>query len=288
MDAPSYRGGRVVHREQRSWSHLTMIVDDIHCDDILEVDFDSGSTSLSVALDEVGGRMRTSEINDTRRQHPGKIGSINVLPAGFRAEARGAPIRFLRQLFIQIDDERLASVFGEYGDIKRQLNPQLMLVEPRLSKICQLLAEECRSPELGGGLYADSLTTALLVTLSRLSGATVAAPSRGGLAPWQLRRTQDFMKENIAGTISLSELAGLIDFSPTHFCRAFKASTGQAPHRWLLGVRIEQAKEYLIEKTMPIAGISSLLGFYDQSHFTRTFTGQEGVSPMAWQRSRAA
>jgi AraC-like DNA-binding protein len=70
-----------------------------------------------------------------------------------------------------------------------------------------------------------------------------------------------------------------------HFARAFRQSTGLAPHAWLLRTRVERAKIMLRRPGASLALIAQACGFADQSHFTRVFSRQVGVSPAAWRRS---
>jgi AraC-like DNA-binding protein len=70
----------------------------------------------------------------------------------------------------------------------------------------------------------------------------------------------------------------------SHFARSFKATFGVAPHRWLIGRRIEHAKELLRQTTTPIADIAIQSGFADQTAFARTFHKVMGVSPGQWRR----
>ena len=59
-------------------------------------------------------------------------------------------------------------------------------------------------------------------------------PERGILASWQLRRATEMMMSNLSGDIALSEVAAGCGLSLSYFTRAFKQSTGDPPHRWLL------------------------------------------------------
>jgi transcriptional regulator GlxA family with amidase domain len=108
---------------------------------------------------------------------------------------------------------------------------------------------------------------------------------RGGLAPWQLRLSTEIMLSRMASPTPLKDLAALVGLSTEHFCRSFKASTGLAPHRWLMNERIDAAKLQLAQGVLPISEITAGLGFYDRSHFTRSFARIAGTTPFAWQRS---
>ena len=107
-----------------------------------------------------------------------------------------------------------------------------------------------------------------------------------GLAPWQLRRACGFIDAHLCGDPSVSDLARECRRSASHFARAFRQSTGMAPHRWIMKRRIERAKELLLEGELDLVQIALACGFFDQSHFIRNFGRSEGHSPGKWRRLR--
>jgi AraC family transcriptional regulator len=135
--------------------------------------------------------------------------------------------------------------------------------------------------------FSDSLSVALISALAGMDTDEYGRrSSQGGLAPWQVRRVTGFLLENLTEDLELRTQADLIGLSTSHFCRAFKVSTGMSPHQWLLKARVEKAKQHLLLSEIPIAEVALSVGFADQAHFTRTFSRLEGISPRAWQRSR--
>lgn len=106
----------------------------------------------------------------------------------------------------------------------------------------------------------------------------------GGLAPWQLRLVCRHIAENLAERISTQDLATIARLSASHFARAFKASIGCTPHRFILQQRIERAKELMVGSSETLCQIALICGLADQSHLTRTFRAHEGCSPAAWRR----
>ena len=102
----------------------------------------------------------------------------------------------------------------------------------------------------------------------------------------QERRTKNLVSGNLAGGISLSDLAHACGLSVRHFTRAFRQSTAMAPHQWLLDHRIERAKDFLAKSRFPLKDIALSCGFADQSHFSRAFRRRVGVSPGLWRRMR--
>jgi AraC family transcriptional regulator len=108
---------------------------------------------------------------------------------------------------------------------------------------------------------------------SILKGREVApaAPTytRGGFAPWQKRRVDAYLAEHLAESIPIKTLAQMVSLSESHFCRAFKQSFGRTPHAYLIGLRIERAKQMMMSTREPLSQIAFACGLADQSHLSR-------------------
>lgn len=109
-------------------------------------------------------------------------------------------------------------------------------------------------------------------------------PARGGLAPWQERRAKEILGANLDGSVALSALAKECGLSASHFSRAFRQTAGLAPHQWLMRRRVEEAKQALRDRRLPLSEVALVCGFADQSHLTRVFSRSVGTSPGAWRR----
>jgi AraC family transcriptional regulator len=88
---------------------------------------------------------------------------------------------------------------------------------------------------------------------------TVARPLKGGLAPWREKRSKEVMAGDLSGATSLREIAKACGLSVSHFSRAFRKSTGLAPHAWLLQVRVESAKAMLQKRDASLTEATSLV-----------------------------
>jgi AraC-like DNA-binding protein len=127
----------------------------------------------------------------------------------------------------------------------------------------------------------------ILHLLMAYGGARMrSAIARGGLASWQLRRCRERANGSLATSISLDELAKECRLSTGYFGAAFKTSTGETPHRWLLKLRIKEAKKLLATTDLPISEIAPACGFSDQSHLTKAFSTIAGLTPGAWRREQ--
>jgi len=111
---------------------------------------------------------------------------------------------------------------------------------------------------------------------------------RGSLPAWKERRIKELMRSELSTKLSLRRLAAECDLSVRHFARAFSQSTGVTPHRYLLRLRLDKARELLLDPTLRLHEIAMTCGFADQSHFTRVFSASEKVSPGIWRRLNLA
>lgn len=108
---------------------------------------------------------------------------------------------------------------------------------------------------------------------------------RRGLNRQVLQRTCDHIDRHLGDEMSLSAIARVAGMSRFHFARLFRASTGHSPMAYLLRKRIERAKSLLGRGDLAICEIAAMLGFSDQSHFSRTFRKIEGTTPKQFARS---
>jgi AraC-like DNA-binding protein len=109
---------------------------------------------------------------------------------------------------------------------------------------------------------------------------------RGGLAPWQTRRVSLHIEANLNKKISTKGLAALVSLSSFHFCRAFRDSFGDSPHRYLMRRRIERAQGLMLGTNASLTEIAAECGLADQAHLNRLFASLVGESPGAWRRVR--
>jgi AraC family transcriptional regulator len=110
--------------------------------------------------------------------------------------------------------------------------------------------------------------------------------SRGGLAPWQVRRCTEYLNDHLSENVGLEHLAALAGLSPFHFARAFKQSTGVPPHRYQLALRIAHAKALLEATDAPVTQIAFDVGYESSQALARLFRREVGLSPSEYRRQR--
>lgn len=136
-------------------------------------------------------------------------------------------------------------------------------------------------------LYVDTLAVQLGVHLLFCYGSmTLCVRShRHGLSRAKLKLVLDYLNAYLDRSIELAELADLVDLSPFHFLRLFRASSGLAPHQYLVQRRVETAKAIMARENVPLAEVAYRVGFADQSHLTHHFRRIVGVPPGRFRRA---
>src|SRR5581483_9227523 len=128
----------------------------------------------------------------------------------------------------------------EFGDPDRiEFIRQNRVRDPQIEHIALALRADVENGCPSGRLYSESLGMALAAHLVRCYSAR--APTlpayKGGIGKGRLRRTIEYIEDNLGSNLGLDELAANVCLSPHYFCLLFKHSTGMTPHQWVLRCR---------------------------------------------------
>lgn len=100
----------------------------------------------------------------------------------------------------------------------------------------------------------------------------------------RLHRTLEFINTNYASPLSLSELASHAALSERQFLRIFKDAYGLTPTEYIGKLRIERARDILLETDYPVTTIAIECGFSDSSYFAKYFKKLVGCSPTEYRK----
>ena len=164
--------------------------------------------------------------------------------------------------------------------------PGVAVIDETLKHVSLSLLPALRHPDRVSRLFKDHVTLAFASHIAQAYGDTliIPRPVRGGLAPWQEKRSKEMLSGDLTGSMPLRDIAGACGLSVSYFSRAFKRTTGLAPHAWLLQLRVESAKSMLRGRDKSLCTVALACGFADQSHFTRVFRREVGLSPGVWRK----
>jgi AraC-like DNA-binding protein len=141
-------------------------------------------------------------------------------------------------------------------------------------------------------LLADAICVALpwsdraegLLRALRLDRVDPEAVFIAWLRSPAIERALAHLKQNYAERVELQDLAVVAGMSKFHFVRAFTAILGVTPHRCQLLLRHAKAKAMLREGS-EIAQVAAHAGFWDQSHFDRSFRLFVGMTPTQYRQA---
>jgi AraC-like DNA-binding protein len=78
------------------------------------------------------------------------------------------------------------------------------------------------------------------------------------------------------------DMAGLVHLSRSALTERFRRATGQSPMRMLREVRMHRARTLLAVERLPVTRVAFQVGYGSVAAFSRAFTADHGVSPLAW------
>ncbi|MFA6293444.1 MAG: AraC family transcriptional regulator [Victivallales bacterium] len=96
-------------------------------------------------------------------------------------------------------------------------------------------------------------------------------------------------KKDLTETIStesvdLASAAKKSGYSKFHFSRLFKKSTGVSPWTYALGLKIDRAKEMLMNSDVSVKEVSLTVGIGDPNYFSRLFAKHTGMPPVRYRK----
>jgi AraC-like DNA-binding protein len=139
----------------------------------------------------------------------------------------------------------------------------------------------CSEVDEDGFKRSEMLAGAVIRLHSRHAGLSAALPVVRS-EPVLVRAVKSRLRDELHARLTLSTLACEFDVTPFVLLRAFVREAGLSPHAFQQQERVRSAMP-LLRGGCAIAEVSARMGFADQSHFTRVFKQQTGVTPKVYQ-----
>lgn len=141
-----------------------------------------------------------------------------------------------------------------------------------------------RGPVVPARQYAG-LVDLLSVFAEHLSlvGSQVAIRQENAEPP-VIRRAREFIQERHSENLRLGLVARAINSSPFYFCKLFKKALGINFTVYVSRVRVEKAKNLLLNPDVEVSEIAYAVGFQSLTHFNRVFKALVGQTPTGYRR----
>jgi AraC family transcriptional regulator len=167
------------------------------------------------------------------------------------------------------------------------LVPRFAIVDPLLEQLALAVLAALRDGTAHDALYIEHIAQLLAAHLVRAHSTErrlPARPSADGLSRARTRRLIEYIDHHLDGDLSIQAIAAEVGLSPLYLARSFRLAMGQAPHRYVVGRRIDRAQRLLRETQASIAEIAAATGFSSHSHLSQWFRRIVGVSPAEYRR----
>lgn len=103
---------------------------------------------------------------------------------------------------------------------------------------------------------------------------------------YSIKNAIEYIENNYTNNdISISFLANLCNITPTYFTYIFKKIFGTTPKDYIINMRMEKAKEYLMYSSYTMNEVSEKLGYSNPAYFSSAFKKIYGVAPTEFKKN---
>jgi AraC family transcriptional regulator len=141
------------------------------------------------------------------------------------------------------------------------------------------LYREFRMPDLHSALIIEGLALEMLGEASSL----LINANRKRCPDW-ISSVREIIHDHFDAPLTITDLAKIADVHPVYLNRAFRRYYKQSIGEYVRSLKMEFAKAQLSSTDNPIADIANEAGFYDQSHFSRTFRRFADMTPLQYRK----
>lgn len=146
-----------------------------------------------------------------------------------------------------------------------------------------------RQPELGTEEFYDGLLYDLIADQFDLYGEINALRFAKSSTRKEIYRrlswAREHMHSNFGEDLSIDTLSDVACLSPHHFKRLFKEVFQISPHQYLISIRMEKAKSFLMNTEHRVADVCKMVGFTNTSSFIRLFKKINHTTPDLYRKS---
>ncbi|WP_337103357.1 AraC family transcriptional regulator [Paenibacillus sp. YIM B09110] len=191
--------------------------------------------------------------------------------------------------FEPIEEHSSAEKFSRYYE--RLERGSVWLDKKELSPIVQLWKSMLAQSEPGGIVPSSvlpQLASSLLASFPNLFSPLeheAELPSPRANAAHLIRRAKLYIRDNLASSLTLPDIARYLSISERHLSRLFASGIHESFSATVRLERIRAAEKLLGETEIPIKEIAEQVGFSTVHYFTRTFSQAKGVPPAAYREA---
>lgn len=170
------------------------------------------------------------------------------------------------------DVARFADLLTGWG-----ANPDIEVLRKNFASIPVVTSRQLDAVLKLLGIYADDL--------GEMAGRRLLAERRGRPSP--LAEVLTFVRENQTARLHLRDVAEKANLSPYYFCKLFRKTMGMTFTDYLTRLRLENAKDLLLNQHTPVGEVAVAAGFGSIPHFNRAFKRYTSMTPTCYRIKHA-
>ena len=124
----------------------------------------------------------------------------------------------------------------------------------------------------------------LVALLQKYNSTNTKKPAGIGQYSTLVETTINYVKAHLSDPISRDTITRELHVSEGHISHLFKKETGDSLTEYITNMRIEKAKELLLQTNLSISEICERIGYNYQAYFTRIFREKVGMSPVQYRK----
>ena len=163
-------------------------------------------------------------------------------------------------------------------------------LKQEISMHCYAMIAERESNQAGRYFMLKTHLMQLLLLVMREIAEVVNTEQKGCNfesynKSYAVNRIINYLNENYEHKISLEQIAHNMYLSPVYISKIFKEETGESPINYLIKIRLEKAKDILLNSdSNSIKNIANQVGYDDVYHFSKLFKKYYGISPLYYKK----
>ena len=208
-------------------------------------------------------------------------------------------VRELENVVENLDDKRISDIIQEWGtalskdkeingyqieqSAKALVNSYLLSMQKNnytLDEDDNLLKDFMKSIEncISLGEIQELLSGTLEQSLSEYRHKRALSGSK------PIRDAKEYIRNNLAGNLTIQEVSEYVGYSSAHFSVRFKQECGITFSDYVMESRIEKSKELLKNTRETIESIAAAVGYSDVKSFTKNFKKYTEVKPSQYRK----
>jgi two-component system, response regulator YesN len=96
-----------------------------------------------------------------------------------------------------------------------------------------------------------------------------------------------YIRTHYHADLSLEKVASVVYLNPAYFSQLFKQKTGQGFKEYVIHLRLEEAKQLLMNPKLKLVDITERIGYNDLRHFSQVFRKKYGVTPSEYRQEQS-